>query len=80
MSRSNLLWYSSNSEVIVLLDALKGFHEFDRDGPEMCAICANDSAYFVFISPEDNEGKYHCVECGCEYIYKQTLAQRTKTL
>ena len=55
-----------------MLDALKEFHDYDEDGPFMCDICASDSAHFVFVSPEDDEGKYYCLNCNCEYMYVGT--------
>ena len=63
-----------------MLDALKGFHDYDEDGPFMCDICASDSAHFVFVSPEDNEGKYHCLNCGCEYMFVGTEYRDTGDL
>ena len=63
-----------------MLDALKEFHEYDEDGPFMCDICASDSAHFVFVSPEDDEGKYHCINCGCEYMYVGTEYRDTGDL
>jgi hypothetical protein len=60
------------------ISVLEQYHEYE--GPDLCELCASDSAYFVFEKANDNEGKYHCLNCGGEYKFTGTEYRDTGDL
>jgi len=51
-----------------------------EEGPELCELCASDSAYYVLESDDDEIGKYHCVNCDSEYRFIGTEYRDTGDL
>lgn len=52
----------------------------NKNESDICVICGSDSAYYVFDTDTDEDGRYYCTNCDCEYMYTGTEYRDTGEL